>query len=468
MVRSPLRTLAARVRSGGTTASALARESLSRIERLDPALRAVVTLCPDQALDRARELDHGAGGACLPLFGLPILVKDNQDVAGVRTSHGSALFDEAPVARATERGPALLEAAGAVIVGKTNLPELASEGYTANPRFGATANPWNTKWNAGGSSGGSAAALVSGLCAAVTGTDGGGSIRIPAAFCGLLGLKPTLGGLGRSPVPAWMDMSTDGILAQTADDLALLYSLLAGPAEGDFTAGMGGSDVSRVVRDPRTTRLLPVRRFVGATSLPEAIETAFVGALEALSETLDAPVAQPPALPLATTGNPDCDWFVLSTTEQAWALGEELLARRGAEMDPVIHRYLQQGLRTTTGDYIAARRRRYSYSAVLDRQLAEGAVLVSPTVTVEGLGIAGSMPGRDRAGTRLGAFNTMLPNLTGHPAISLPAGVLPNGLPFGLQLIARRGEDEFLIALARAWERARPWPLTAPGFEPFE
>ena len=399
---------------------------------------------------------------------MPILVKDNQDVAGIRTSHGSALFDEVPVARTTDRGPALLEAAGAVIVGKTNLPELASEGYTANPRFGATANPWNTSWNAGGSSGGSAAALVSGLCAAVTGTDGGGSIRIPAAFCGLLGLKPTLGGIGRHPIPAWMDMSTDGILAQTADDLGLLYSLLAGPAEGDYTGGMGLSAVSGGGHDPRATRLVPVRRFVGTASLPAAVETAYSGALEGLAEALCAPVAQPPSLLLATIGNPDCDWFLMSTTEQAWALGEETLVGRGAEMDPVIHRYLRQGLRTTTADYIAARRRRYAYSAALDGLLSEGAVLVSPTVTVEGLGITGSMPGRDRPGTRLNAFNTMLPNLTGHPAISLPAGTLPNGLPFGLQLIARRGEDELLIALARAWERAHPWPLTAPGFELFE
>jgi Asp-tRNA(Asn)/Glu-tRNA(Gln) amidotransferase A subunit family amidase len=455
-----LRQLAADVVRGAVTATDLVERSLDRVRASDGALGAVVLTCPDRALEQAAAVDRDRGRARLPLAGLPLLVKDSQDVAGLMTSHGSWLHADAPPAAATSVGPARLEAAGAVVVGKTNVPELCAEGFTDNPRFGSTANPWDTTWNAGGSSGGAAAALAAGLCSLVTASDGGGSARIPAAWCGLLGLKPTQGLLGRDPIPAWMDVSTDSVLAQTVDDLRLLLRILCGPVDGDLSSVVpaGGA------RTP-LTRLVAMPRFVDRGDLPTPVAAAFTRAVEGLVDALGVPAEMKE--PFVRAGDPDRDWFTLTSTEQAWLLGERVLHERSAEMDPLVHGYLLRGLATSTQEYLAARRRRYAYAAELDAALAPGVVLVTPTVTVEGIARGGWLPGRRSRGSHVSVFNTMVQNLTGHPALSLPAGLLAGGLPFGLQVTARRWDDHVLLDLAEAWERHSPWPLTAPGYEPF-
>lgn len=455
-----LRQLVADVARGAVTATDLVQRSLERIARHDGALGAVVLTCPDRALERAAAFDRAGPEAGLPLAGLPLLVKDSQDVEGLPTSQGSWLYAGNPVASTTATSPARLEAAGAIVVGKTNVPELCAEGFTDNPRFGSTANPWDTSWNAGGSSGGSSAALAAGMCALVTASDGGGSARIPAAWCGLLGLKPTLGLFGRDPVPAWMDVSTDSVLAQTADDLRLVLRILSGPVDGDLTTA-----VPAPVLRALPTRLVAMPRFVDRGSLPGTVETAFWRAVDGLAESLGAQVEA--VDPLIRSGDPDRDWFTLTSTEQAWVLGADVLHGRADEMDPLVHGYLLRGLATSTEVYLGARRRRYAYAAELDAALTPGTVLVTPTLGTEGITRAGSVPGRAARGTHVKLFNTMVQNLTGHPAISLPAGRLDDGLPFGLQVTARRWEDDVLLDVASAWERWSPWPMTAPGYQPF-
>ncbi|MEI7778513.1 MAG: amidase, partial [Actinomycetes bacterium] len=186
-----LSAIAAAVRAGRITAADLVRESLRRIDELDPAINSVVARRDDLAIAEANAMDAriARGEDPGPLSGMPLLVKDLEDVAGMVTTAGSVSLAHSSAAVRDSRTPELLRAAGAIVVGKTNLPEFASEGWTSNLLFGTTGNPWSLGWTPGGSSGGSAAALAAGLAPLATGTDGGGSVRIPAAFCGLLGLK---------------------------------------------------------------------------------------------------------------------------------------------------------------------------------------------------------------------------------------------------------------------------------------
>ncbi len=217
------------------SAAELVAEAQSRIDQHDGALNAVVARCDDAAERAAAAVDAAvaAGRDPGPLAGVPVLVKDLEDVEGMVTTQGSLLFVDAPPASAHGTVPQRLVDAGAVIVGKTNLPEFATEGYTENLVFGTTGNPWRLEYSPGGSSGGSAAAVASGMVPIATATDGGGSIRIPASFCGLVGIKPTHGVIGRWPAQDWIDMSTEGPFATSADDLALLWRVMSGRVDGD-------------------------------------------------------------------------------------------------------------------------------------------------------------------------------------------------------------------------------------------
>ncbi len=227
--------LAADVREGGVTSQTLVASSLgSASARLDGPVNAVISTRDDAALADAAAIDArvAAGEDPGPLAGLPLLVKDNEDCAGLPTTYGSLLCQDAPPAERDCEAVARLRAAGAVVVGKTNLPEFALEGFTANRLFGDTHNPWALDWSPGGSSGGSGAALAMGLAPLATATDGGGSIRIPAAFCGLVGFKPTNGLIGRDPMPSWIDLSTKGSLATSVDDADVAVRRAPRPRRG--------------------------------------------------------------------------------------------------------------------------------------------------------------------------------------------------------------------------------------------
>ena len=206
---------------------------IDRIERIDPKLNSFVRVLAERALADADQADaRRKAGDERPLLGVPIAIKDNHDLAGEETSHGTAAFDE-PAAADCELVRRLREA-GAVALGKTTLPELAIMGATESPTFGATRNPWNLDHTCGGSSGGSGAAVAAGLCAGATASDGGGSIRIPAACNGLFGLKPQRGRVSLMPLPEhWYGMSVAGCVTRTVLDSALFLDAVSGPAPGD-------------------------------------------------------------------------------------------------------------------------------------------------------------------------------------------------------------------------------------------
>jgi Asp-tRNA(Asn)/Glu-tRNA(Gln) amidotransferase A subunit family amidase len=436
--------------------------AFDRIDRLDGPINAVVAIRDDEARADALAVDElvASGGDPGPLGGLPLLVKDNEDVRGMRTTYGSMLFDDAAPAEADCEVVARLRAAGAIVVGKTNLPELALEGFTDNPLFGTTRNPWGLDWSPGGSSGGSGAALVAGMAPLVTGTDGGGSIRIPAAFCGFAGLKPTNGLIGRSPISSWIDLSTKGPMATTMADLSGLLGILRGPVAGDPTALPSW--------DPRPGlapgRILAAERLVGYGPLPPGIAASYDAALDRLAAAtgLDVERVEP-----MFAEQSDHDWFTLAGVDELTWVGRRRFEEQRDRFGPLAVSSLDLAASLTVDAYLDARRRRFELTRRLDVMLGEDAVLATPTMCVEGFWADGQMPGADEPGTPSSAYNTQTQNLTGHPALSVPAGQSANGIPFGLQLTGPRFADDLLIEVGRAWEAAHPWPLVAPGYEPF-
>ena len=457
--------LAARVVAREVSARELVEEALRRIERLDPPLHAVVGL-REQARAEAAARDEAAArrDEPAPLAGLPVLVKDVTDVAGMRTTFGSRLFADAPPAVADGLVPSRLRAAGAIVVGKTNTPEFATEGYSANLVFGATANPWNLDATPGGSSGGSAAALAAGMVPIATAADGGGSVRIPAAWCGLVGFKPTNGVIGRDPVPDWIDFSTDGPMTTSVADARLLLAVTAGPVNGDPTAlpcpvsGVG----------PPLRRVYAIPRFADWGPLTAEVAEPFERALTRVEAAFGVAIEMLEPSDLFGVDNVDEDWFAIAGPEHAHRLGRSTIEERGEELHPATLGFLQEGLAVPFEAYLAARRRRFAYVRAMDELLGQDAVLCSPVMAAPACSPEGVAADADGPGLGVDAYCTQAQNMTGHPAISVPAGRSVDGVPFGLQLTGPRFRDHFVLDLAQAWEQAEPWPLVADGYAPFD
>ncbi len=444
--------LARSVRDGEVSPSELVADSLARIDAA-ASLNAVTATDPERSLAEAEA--HPRTG---PLAGLPLLVKDMARCAGWRTTSGSSLFADAEPDLVDDAAVERLRAAGAIVVGRTNSPAFGHAPYTSNELFGSTLNPWNPQRSPGGSSGGSAAALAAGLVPLATTSDGGGSVRIPASCCGLVGYKPTMGAIGRNVLPRWVEFSTQGITASTVADVEYLARIVLGPAPGDWTSAPAGT-VATAPTAP--SRVLACRTF--RADVDPVVEAAYDDALAQLSasgvtvERVDAP-SNPAAV---------ADWFVMSCAELAQSLGD--LRDRWDEVDDDLRDKLLFGEQVALADYLAAQRRRHEIGARIDAVLGQDSVLVLPTLNVQSWGPAES-PAWD-AGSVTGdptiATNTPELNGTGHPAVSAPLGLDDVGVPFGLQIVAPRYADGLALGLAAELERLRPWPLVAPGYTPF-
>jgi Asp-tRNA(Asn)/Glu-tRNA(Gln) amidotransferase A subunit family amidase len=456
--------LAQAVRERTVSAAELTRTALDRIERLNPDLNAVTEVWAEEALAQAEKVDERGGDG--PLAGLPLLVKDNADVAGKLTSYASRTMLDRPPAERSEVTVERLVAAGAIPIGRTNLPEFAFQGYTDSKLFGPARNPWGLEWSPGGSSGGSGAALAAGLAPIATAGDGGGSIRTPAAFCGLAGLKPTHGLIGRRPIPSWMDYSTQGPLSAAIEDVRLLLHVMRGPAEGDPTAApswqYGGGMPRRVLATPRTRDVGP---------LPADVEEPFRAALAVLRDDLGfdveeiATAALFPSVDFNGSGSRD-DWYATAAAEELIWLGRGWVEQHLDEFSHDFRITMEYALRLTLDDYLEVRQHRFAYAADLDRLLGDDTVLVTPTNGYAGWRPDGALPGTDRPAMAEG-YNTGEFNMSGHPALSVPAGLSANRIPFGLQIAGPRYRDDLVLELGAAWEQARPWPAVAPGYEPF-
>ena len=463
----PLLQLSQAVREGRLSAQRLTQASIDRLQRA-ANLNVLAERCFDEALSEARRVDDGEGhgGA---LLAIPTLIKDLEDWRGHPTRKGSLALRDAPPATSNGVVPERLRRAGAIVVGKSTLPEFAIEGYTANELTGVTRNPWNEAYSPGGSSGGSAAALAAGLVGVATATDGGGSIRIPASLCGLVGIKPTNGMVGRWPAPDWIDYSTDGPFATASDDLRLLYDVMIGPTPGDPSSPPLALAGQMVRFESGRIRLFAAERTSPLGPLPDSVARALREGVEAFAHLMGVDVEWRDPEGFFPDGDPDLDWFTVTTAEHVASLGRQWVSDHMDEFHVATQEFLTTGLNVSVQDYLAARRRRFLYVRTMDELLEQDGLLLTPTVASEGW-LADGRLSSDAVvhGLAPEVYSTAVQNVTGNPAISLPFGTLPTGLPFGLQVTAAHYHDYRLLDIAQLFEAAHPWERTAPGFEGLE
>jgi amidase len=450
------------VAAGDVSSRELVELYLARIERFDPVLNSFRVVFAERALLEADQADaRRAAGSERALLGVPIAVKDDIDVAGEVTAwgtnaHGPPVDADAEVVRR-------LRAAGAVVIGKTNVPELTQWPFTETATFGATRNPWDVQRATGGSSGGSAAAVAAGLVGAALGSDGAGSIRIPAAWCGLFGLKPQRGRVSLAPRPrAWHGLSVIGLLARRVADTALFHDLASGATDVDLDSAPA-----------------PAVPFSQAAATPP-------GRLR-IAYSTRVPFGVIPRL------DSDCERALSDTVELLRSLGHDVHERDpdyGTNAIPaVLARYLRgihddaasmphpERLERRTramariGGLIppALLARSIAGEAALSAQLGsvfeDSDVLITPTTAAPPPPI-GRLEGRGALWT-LNAVAGWVPyngvwNVTGQPAASVPAGRGADGLPRGVQIVARAGDEATLLSLAGQLEAERPWAHERP------
>jgi aspartyl-tRNA(Asn)/glutamyl-tRNA(Gln) amidotransferase subunit A len=443
-----LEEVATRIRERAVSAEETVRACLERIEQLEPQLGAFITVTGDAALDAARALDQaGTKGAGGPLQGVPIALKDLFDTAGVRTTAGSKIFaDRVPSANA-EVVRRLLED-GAIVIGKTNLHEWAFGVTTQNPHFGPTRNPWDPSRIPGGSSGGSGAALAAGLCYGALGSDTGGSIRIPASLCGIVGLKPTFGRVSvRGSVPLAWSLDHAGPMARTVRDVALLYAAIAGfDTEDPTSADMDLDDPLAEIEDGvRGLRLgLPRQHFFAGTE-PEIVSAVREAArlLEregAVVEEIDLPRTEA-LLPTQTA--------IIGT--EAAAFHRERMGERPQDFGADVLERLRRGAKVAGAEYVLARREQLEIRHAWIRALGDYAAVLTPTTAIA----APPADGQDALAqaARLTARTSPF-NLTGLPAMSIPCGLTSEGLPMGLQIASGPWMESRVLRVARSYERA--------------
>jgi len=448
------------------TAVALVEESIQRIEA--SALNAVAETSFDSARRDAELFDAGLY-AVGPLSAMPTVIKDLEDWRGHPTRKGSVPLKDVPPAEQNALVPQRLFDSGAIGVAKSTLPEFAIEGFTANLVTGVTTNPWNVKYSTGGSSGGSAALVASGAVAIGTATDGGGSIRIPASLCGLVGIKPTNGLIGRYPTPDWIDLSTDGPFATSCDDLRLLFDVMVGPTQGDPASPTNAMIQGLKCQSTTYKKIIVAERTSPLGPLPTGVASLLRSGAEAIADLLKLPLEWRDPDSFFTGGDPDLDWFVLAPSDHVAALGREWVEENMSRFHESSKNFLRAGLAVDIDAFQAARRRRFEYSRQLSQLLGDDTLLITPTVASEGFLADGSLvEGGEATGLPPEVYSTAMQNITGNPAISLPMGMLPTGLPFGIQITAPHFCDYDLLSIGQQIENAYPWARVAPGYTPLD
>jgi aspartyl-tRNA(Asn)/glutamyl-tRNA(Gln) amidotransferase subunit A len=433
---------------------------LDRMARLDPQLHAFITPTPEiaRAQARAAEERYRSGDAAPPLLGVPVSIKDLVWTKGVRTTSGSLLkadFVPGQDAPVVER----LRDAGAVMLGKTSVPELGWKAETTNRLIGSTYNPWRLDRAAGGSSGGAAAAVAAGIGPIAQGSDGAGSIRVPSAFCGIFGLKPTF-----ATVPVWPPSGTDtlshiGPMTRTVADAALMLEAIAGPDRRDlhsmgrfpgrFAAGLeDGIDGLRIAYSPD----------LGYVDVDPEVAEICSGAVSELGRAgariLVSGFAFPDPWPIV-----DALWATSEAADYPDGVGD--VADR---LDPGRLAVIESGLRMTGAELAAATAARHAHYRGVQALFDDAELLATPTVPVPAFEAGLDSPVRDGEPTSyLGWTGFTYPfNLSGHPAATMPCGFTGDGLPVGLQLIGRWGDDAVVLRAAAAFEALRPW---RPGLD---
>lgn len=437
---------------------------LDRIGRLDGAINAFCLLDPEETLREAAasEARWHAGTPLSPLDGVPVAVKDLLLTRGWPTLRGSRTVDAAGPWDDDAPAVARLREAGAVLIGKTTTPEFGWKGVTDSPLTGITRNPWNPSTTPGGSSGGSAAALAARFAPLALGTDGGGSIRMPAHFTATFGLKPSFGRVPAWPLSLFGTLAHVGPMARTAADAALLLDVIARPDDRDWHAlppvatgfaPIAGADLKRrrIAFSPR----------LGSATVVEPEVAALVAAAAARFADLGATVEEvdPPG------GDPTAIFRTL------WWAGAHTVTRHlGADdrdrLDPGLRRIAEEGARITLDAYQDATRARGAYGSDLRQFMAGYDFLLTPSVAVAAFAAGQLSPLGDDGNAWLGWTPFSYPfNLTQQPAASVNCGFTEAGLPVGLQIVGRMFDDAGVLAAAQAFEEALPLHRRAPpGF----
>jgi amidase len=450
------------VRAGKISPRELVGLYLARIERLEPRLNAFRVVLSDRALAEAEDAEkRRSSGDAGPLNGVPIALKDNHDLAGEVTTHGTACFDEQATADAeiVRR----VREAGAIVIGKTNLPELATSPFTESDTYGITRNPWDTDRTPNGSSGGSAVAVAAGLAAAASASDGAGSIRGPAAWCGLFGLKPQRGRVSLAPdTEHWHGLTVYGCLTRTVADTALWLDVTAGSLDSDVDAAPPPDRpfAEAAATSPGKLRVATSVKAPRALA-PPIIGDDVKGAVERMGEVLrslghtversdpDYGGVGNQMVPLYLNGiREDCQR--LPHSERAMRYTRGLSRLGGVYPTPVIRR---------------AKRQRETYASRINKLFDDFDVLVTCVAGTaahevarwEGCGAVRTLMGY----SRIHPFNIVW-NYVGNPSCAVPAGFTDDGLPLAVQIVGRPNDEATLLSLAAQLEAELRWPDKRP------
>lgn len=444
-------------------AAEIVETMLERIQSLNPHLNAYLTVMAEEALSVARRCDVelAAGEDRGPLHGIPVAVKDLYDTAGTRTTCGSKIL----AGRVPERDAttvARLRDAGAVIIGKTNLNEFACGVTSTNAHYGDVFNPWDLSCTPGGSSGGSAAAVAAGLCTMATGTDTGGSIRIPAALCGIVGFKPSFGRIScHGIMPLSWEQDHPGTMARTVQDAALMLSAMAGWDVADpVTARRPVPDYAGALADGISGWRVGLDRQYALQGISDEVRDAFEQSLETLislgAEVVDVQV---PGLSDGISAG------LVIWNAEATAVHEEWLQTRLEDYGPRVGARLGNGFSVTGIEYARAQRARRQLERNLQLLFEDVDLLATPMCAIGApLQGAGQVVVGGQEFDVLPALTrySRVFNLTGLPAISVPCGFTAEGLPIGLQLVGPSFGESAVLRAAYAFEQA----VESPEYQP--
>ena len=441
---------------------------LARIEQLQPTLNAFVTVCGDEAREAARDAEQvlSQGKDAGAIIGIPISVKDLILTKGVRTTFGSAVFaDNVPDrdAVAVHR----LKAAGGILLGKTTTPALGHKTITSSLVSGVSRNPWNLELTCGGSSGGAAAAVASGQGSLAIGTDGGGSVRIPASCCGIVGLKPTLGRVPQESAPDLFGaLGYLGPMARTVADAALMLSVMAGPDTADpWSQGQPPLPESMVAQNTSMPKELKAAWFplLGNSILDSTIKEIVENAVNDLS---GLGVHVEPEEDMLDPG--DGMWRSIGYSAQ-YARMKSHLESTPDLIDPTLRANMEEGIQVSGLDLQRGLFARSDIYRAIETVFEKYDLMITPTLAApppvadfdahEEIVIEGRPAGKLRAAW----YGYTHPfNMSGHPAISLPCGWTDDGLPVGVQLVAPWYREDLLLRVAAAFEHAKPWTDKRP------
>jgi len=450
--------LAKLIRSKDLSPVELMGETLQRIEAVNPVLNAFVSVRADQAMNEARSIAERLASSQETglLVGIPIGVKDLEDVKGMVTSFGSVPYKN-NIAQRDSIQVARLKAAGAIVVGKTNTPEFGFTGFTKNMLYGVTRNPWNTERTPGGSSGGSAAAVAGGMVPIATGSDAGGSIRIPASYSGCFGLKTSFGRIPRGPFPLLQThpIWCMGPLTRTVKDAALYLDCVSGYNASDpYSLPSPEHSFLKCLEDIPTDLRIAFSPTLGYARVQKDVMSLVEKAAKRFEEMGHIVERWEGSLP--DVGE---TWSKIFNCELYSQLHQDLDKNR-EEMGKTLVNSLDQVKSFSMEDHIEAQKIRTELNKIMGDLFEGFDLLLTPTMPTEAFASKGPPPAEidGHPIPLLGAVAFTYPfNLSGHPAATVPVGLTKNGLPAGLQIIGPRQRDDLVLQASHAYEKMRPW-----------